>query len=123
MSASGRDRRQVDTWQKADLITPAAEAEMISLPVIYGVHFLIIGNGSVQASVTERPVALPPTTARECAMPDQPTQTREGLLAATVESLVFFHQVSCQMRHATWGSYDAIAEARRLLTWTDQILS
>ena len=65
---------------------------MIRLPVIYGVHFLIIGNGSVQASVTERPIALPPTTARECAMPDQPTQvpTREGLLAATAESLAFF---------------------------------
>jgi hypothetical protein len=41
----------------------------------------------------------------------------------TERCLAFFHQVSCRMRRATWASYDAIAKARQLLTWTDQILN
>jgi hypothetical protein len=62
---------------------------------------------------------------RSAVMPDEPAQlpTREETLAAIAESLAFFHQASCQMREATWGSCDAITESKELLAQTDKILS
>jgi hypothetical protein len=85
----------------------------------------ITGNGSVQAPVAERPVALPPVTAKEHAiMPAQLSLSAEAaeLRASIHKSLSGLRKIHCDLMDTIAKSRATIADSAALIATVNKAL-